>query len=1107
MDSAGTAWHAVKYGNLEMIMRLFPSQCNVYSKGPVGENVFHVAMLLNTPSTLAIVKFLVKLYGRTLVNTPYQERKHEHDSPGPYEGETAIHIAVVNHDFDMVKFLIQNGADTRARAYGSFFQPGSPVYFGEYPMSFAACTGQKDIVSYLKRHGALVNEDQDARGNTALHMCVHHDQIQMYDHLVEFCGADEHIRNNRSQTPLLLAAYLGKMAMFQHIYNKRRQVAWRYGPVTSYTLSLHEVDTVQDSAEPAEFVPSTVETLVRQGHIDGLADPLVATLLDHKWARFGAAMYAAQFATYVAFLIVQTLLVWMHSHGVSETYDVPAAPRSSTFSLSIFKSTNIGPIAEGTEPTLPVPETAVVTPHPPQTSPFSNQLPPISSDPHPHPHPHPMTSNPGQGSTDASSSSLTGSAHEQASVNDGASGENPTTNNGPGSSSSQPLAPLNSTPAPHSNPHPHQQPACEAAAARPPTQHPQRSVSEAGAAHPHLDGAEPPPTVPTPSLTPTSQASHPPSTPSSSLFQTHSQPDGHRPPTPNHHHHAMYQSPSGNRPPSMISLVRVPPASPELRIHLSGPIPHPHPHPHSHSQLDLHPHPHQYQQQQQQQHQQQHPPAWHPSPGSLWGPSGVGPRAHGRPGGMHGQSSMTHAMTHGTFPDGAGSMGRTRSDIVSVGLGYGPNLMTQHPTNGPSGGLHGESPRRRGVPSTSGPGPGSHAGGLLALHHEEGADGWAGISGDTGHRLRSSVTGELLTGSLRRAASHNNPSARSSHDVVAPVLREGGADGTPPPPPASNVAPAATGDAGGEGGHELEETAAFMGWSAFYIAFLRPAQAYLMRQLRDPITLVMACHLFLTITHFITWEVMHAADGTGPGSADVSTFDDIIVSLMILTGWVSLWYFARGSQAAGLVAVILEACIVDVLKFIVIYLVLNIGFTLAFYTLHNGATATAASTTLSPEGTASTDAFKNIGYAMMQLLCFMFGAADYDSYADAQSTGHLAFTTILFILYVAVVILLLMNVLIAMIVHTYSATLSSAEKLWRLRWASYLLRLEARLPLSVQQRFRLGVVSYDASLQSCVYSHQYEVIQDGKEHGHSQQKPPVHGLGTPMTKTAMNRSS
>ncbi len=104
MDSAGTAWHAVKHGNLEvggcsdsmpswcqtasilqLITKLFPSQCNVYAKGPVGElpfmydehrferrgmrdhvppmtgeNVFHIAMLLNTPSTLAIAKFLVR---------------------------------------------------------------------------------------------------------------------------------------------------------------------------------------------------------------------------------------------------------------------------------------------------------------------------------------------------------------------------------------------------------------------------------------------------------------------------------------------------------------------------------------------------------------------------------------------------------------------------------------------------------------------------------------------------------------------------------------------------------------------------------------------------------------------------------------------------------------------------------------------------------------------------------------------------------------------------------------------------------------------------------------------------------------------------------------
>lgn len=49
--------------------------------------------------------------------------------------------------------------------------------------------------------------------------------------------------------------------MFQHIYNRRRKVAWAYGPVTSYSLSLHEIDTVQNSRA---FIPSALETIVRK---------------------------------------------------------------------------------------------------------------------------------------------------------------------------------------------------------------------------------------------------------------------------------------------------------------------------------------------------------------------------------------------------------------------------------------------------------------------------------------------------------------------------------------------------------------------------------------------------------------------------------------------------------------------------------------------------------------------------------------------------------------------------------------------------------------------------------------------------------------------------
>jgi hypothetical protein len=44
-----------------------------------------------------------------LVCPVVQERRAAHDPPGTYEGQTALHIAIVNRDFDMVKFMVQVG--------------------------------------------------------------------------------------------------------------------------------------------------------------------------------------------------------------------------------------------------------------------------------------------------------------------------------------------------------------------------------------------------------------------------------------------------------------------------------------------------------------------------------------------------------------------------------------------------------------------------------------------------------------------------------------------------------------------------------------------------------------------------------------------------------------------------------------------------------------------------------------------------------------------------------------------------------------------------------------------------------------------------------------
>jgi len=49
------------------------------------------------------------------------------------------------------------------------------VYWGEYPLSFAACLGQTKCVRLLHTKGADVNK-KDTNGNTVLHMVVIYDE-------------------------------------------------------------------------------------------------------------------------------------------------------------------------------------------------------------------------------------------------------------------------------------------------------------------------------------------------------------------------------------------------------------------------------------------------------------------------------------------------------------------------------------------------------------------------------------------------------------------------------------------------------------------------------------------------------------------------------------------------------------------------------------------------------------------------------------------------------------------------------------------------------------------------------------------------------------------
>jgi hypothetical protein len=93
-------------------------------------------------------------------------------------GETPLHIAIMYDDFQTIKLLIETkGFDVNQRCIGGKFNGGfnskqtnnliaeskyeGLAYYGEYPLSFAACFASKEIYDYLISKGA----DPNLQGN------------------------------------------------------------------------------------------------------------------------------------------------------------------------------------------------------------------------------------------------------------------------------------------------------------------------------------------------------------------------------------------------------------------------------------------------------------------------------------------------------------------------------------------------------------------------------------------------------------------------------------------------------------------------------------------------------------------------------------------------------------------------------------------------------------------------------------------------------------------------------------------------------------------------------------------------------------------------------
>uniref|UniRef100_A0A0K0FJE3 Nanchung (inferred by orthology to a D. melanogaster protein) n=1 Tax=Strongyloides venezuelensis TaxID=75913 RepID=A0A0K0FJE3_STRVS len=282
-------------------------------RGTMGENLLGTCLMQGSPIHMNIAIKLIKQYPN-LVNDIFVSED--------YYGLTPLHQAIVNEDSYMTGFLLQNGADVHARCYGAFFCADDQksgrtdsleheyvdlpsktnytgrMYFGEYPLSFAACSGQVDCYRLLRAKRADPNL-KDTNGNTVLHMTVIHEKLDMLKLAFE-TGAKLQITNNQNLTPLTLAAKLGKKTMFEELLKLESQMIWSYGDANCYAYPLAKIDTINQ--ETGNVNNDCALSLIVYGdtpeHLD-LIDGLIEDLLDAKWKAFGRRQLLVSFFAFL----------------------------------------------------------------------------------------------------------------------------------------------------------------------------------------------------------------------------------------------------------------------------------------------------------------------------------------------------------------------------------------------------------------------------------------------------------------------------------------------------------------------------------------------------------------------------------------------------------------------------------------------------------------------------------------------------------------------------------------------------------------------------------------------------------------------------------------
>ncbi|KAM8953130.1 transient receptor potential cation channel subfamily V member 6-like [Pelodytes ibericus] len=272
-----------------------------FIRGKMGETILHAAMMYgNNQMIQTILKYVPSLVCERMSSIMYR-------------GETALQIAILKQDAEMVKLLLEHGADVNSQTSCTCFTQKKKCncYFGEFPLSFAACTGNEEIIKLLIEHGAPC-DSQDSLGNTVFHILVLQQHTELACHMYNLiltlmplkdsdCAGD--IENNDGFTPLKLAANEGNIEMFNFLVRKQRMTYWTIGSISYIIYDLTNIDTWMTPKSVLDIITTSQKPQVRK-----LVDVTpIKELLHQKWKSFGYKNFFIWMLSYLVYMTIFTV--------------------------------------------------------------------------------------------------------------------------------------------------------------------------------------------------------------------------------------------------------------------------------------------------------------------------------------------------------------------------------------------------------------------------------------------------------------------------------------------------------------------------------------------------------------------------------------------------------------------------------------------------------------------------------------------------------------------------------------------------------------------------------------------------------------------------------